>query len=146
MFWSVWMHHVLMIILCDILYPCLPWYDASDEWLFACSGDATQSEVFPISHLENTRKNQLARSKKFLTSYPVKKGTRMNNDWSSNNVGFFLKWEKKTGIYCNRIKALGLCQGCTRPAGRAPGRPSPRAWSSARGSGTTLPQTLGFNP
>ncbi len=30
------------------LYPCWPWYDASDEWLFACSGDATQSEVFPI--------------------------------------------------------------------------------------------------
>ncbi len=35
--------------------PVHHYYDVSDEWLFACSGDATQSEVFPISHLENTR-------------------------------------------------------------------------------------------
>ncbi len=47
-----------------ILYPCSPWYDASDEWLFACSGDTTQSEVFPINLSESTGKNQLARSKK----------------------------------------------------------------------------------
>ena len=46
------------------LFPCSPWYDVSDEWLFACSGDTTQSEVFPIIPLETTSKNQLARSKK----------------------------------------------------------------------------------
>ncbi len=37
------------------LYPCSPSYITPDEWLFACSGDATQSDAFPISHLENTR-------------------------------------------------------------------------------------------
>ncbi len=55
---------------------------------------------------------------------------------------------------CLWIKARGLGQGWTRPAGRAPGRPTPRAagpragstWSSAQGSGTTLTQTKGFNP
>ncbi len=41
----------------------------------------------------------------------------------------------------NRIKALGLCQGWTRPLGRAV-----LTWSFARGSGPTLPQTSGFNP
>ncbi len=54
--------------------------------------------------------------------------------------------EKKKYVY-------GLGQGCTRPAGRAPGRPSPRAagrragltWSSAQGSGTNLTHTEGFN-
>ncbi len=25
----------------------LPWYDAPDEWLFVCSGDTPQSDVFP---------------------------------------------------------------------------------------------------
>ncbi len=39
---------------------------------------------------------------------------------------------------CLWIKAGGLGQGWTRPAGRAPGRPSPSA--------ATLTQTEGFNP
>ncbi len=47
----------LMTGLYEVLYPCSPWYDASDEWPFACSGNATQSDVFSISHSENTSKN-----------------------------------------------------------------------------------------
>ncbi len=35
---------MIFLSVCYKLYPCSPWYDASDEWLFACSGDATQSE------------------------------------------------------------------------------------------------------
>ncbi len=41
-----WYHHRFrshfMSCSCTLLYPCSPWYDASDEWLFTCSGDATQ--------------------------------------------------------------------------------------------------------
>ena len=77
--------HQALGLIYNLLYPCSPWYDASDEWLFVCSGDATQSDVFPISHLENT------------------------SPW-----------------------ACGPRAGST--------------WSSARGSGPTLPQTSGFNP
>ncbi len=104
----------------SLLYPCLPWYDASDEWLFACSGDAKQSEVFPIIPfpiipLETNSKNQLARSKKS----PVWTMTGKVTIWG------FLSEKKKQGY--NRIKALSLCQGCTRSLGRAPGRPSPWA-------------------
>ena len=40
-----------------LLYPCSPWYDAPGEWLFVCSGDATQSDLFPISHLENSSRS-----------------------------------------------------------------------------------------
>ncbi len=107
----------------SLLYPCLPWYDASDEWLFACSGDAKQSEVFPIIPfpiipLETNSKNQLARSKKS----PVWTMTGKVTIWG------FLSEKKKQGY--NRIKALSLCQGCTRSLGRAPGRPSP--WPAAQ--------------
>ncbi len=36
----------------------------------------------------------------------------------------FLFSQQQVGLW---IKALGLCQGWTRPLGRAPGRPSPLA-------------------
>ncbi len=50
--------HQALGLIYNLLYPCSPWYDASDEWLFVCSGDAAQSDVFPTSHLENTKSTQ----------------------------------------------------------------------------------------
>ncbi len=43
----------------------------------------------------------------------------------------FVLWLTVIGLW---IKARGLGQGCTRPAGRAPGRPSPRAAGPRAGS------------
>ena len=36
--------YIVEVIICLLLYPCSPWYIMPDEWLFACSGDATQSD------------------------------------------------------------------------------------------------------
>ncbi len=117
-----------------LLYPCLPWYDASDEWLFVCSGDATQSDAFPTSHLENTSKNQVAQSKKS----PVQAGDffdRLSSQKSHPSAWVtFLTSQKKSPAWTmtGQVNNFGPRAGST--------------WSSARGPGTTLPQTEGFNP